>query len=202
MIGNTASRGGGIAVFGTAGTVVIDRATIRENNAGLGGGIWICADGVSTRIENSLIEFNVSQGDGGGVAAVTNGDGGEVSLVRSTLSGNSAGGNGGGFSANDGGFAGLGIKAEIAQSTFSGNSALFSGGGIFSTFGTTSITESLIEGNLAGWDGGGVAAKKAVVRYSTLRGNTALRNGGGLNLDDFPPAAGRELYILRESGRP
>src|SRR4030095_8631407 len=73
-------------------------------------------------VVNSTISGNSAEIDGGGVSVALPGGG---TIVNSTISGNSAGSNGGGIS--------NGALMEITNSTISNNSA-GSGGGIYNSF--------------------------------------------------------------------
>lgn len=119
---NTADmQGGGIAIEGNA-TATISRSTFHGNHtAGSGGGMWM--SGSQIRVEDSTIEFNSANVNGGGVLIVATGQ--DMALSQTTISGNYAGGNGGGVSVtvNSG-------TATIANSTITLNSAGSLGGGI------------------------------------------------------------------------
>ena len=86
---------------------------------------------------NSTISGNSAGEDGGGIAAVANAG---ISLINSTVSGNNAADLGGGIL----GFSGSTIT--LTNSTVSGNSADISGSGI-ANFGTTTLTNSIVLGN-------------------------------------------------------
>jgi hypothetical protein len=130
---------------------------------------------VSLTVANSIVSGNSGPG-------VYN-DSAPVTIVNSTLTGNSTGqdfGYGGGISST-------GRKAPaivmVTNSTISGNSAFYSGGGIASYFSSVTIVSSTISGNSAGDIGGGIAggnfAGVAIVN-STISGNSAGNSGGGI----------------------
>ncbi len=96
---NTAVRhGGGINMVSGEGdeNFAISRSTVANNQAGEnGGGIRIDQDRGTTLIRNvSSTENSAAAGDGGGL--VLSGQGQTVDVIQSTISGNSASGNGGG----------------------------------------------------------------------------------------------------------
>ena len=96
---------------------------------------------------------------------------GTLSLLHSTLSGNSAD-DGGGIS-NTG-------TLVITSSTLSGNSA--SNGGGISNAGTLAITSSTLSGNSADASGGGISNSRTLaITSSTLSGNTSFDGGGIFN---------------------
>ena len=126
-------------------------------------------------------------GDGG--AIWTNGD---VTIIGSTIAGNSAHFGGGiralgsvtvidSTIAENLGIFGGGIRASgevrVTSSTIWGNAAV-SGGGI-NAFGKVTISSSTIAGNSAGINGGGIrAATEVTVTSSTISGNVARLGGG------------------------
>jgi hypothetical protein len=102
---------------------------------------------------------------------------GMLTLINSTVSGNSI--KGGGGAGNGGGIFSDGVLTLI-NSTVSGNSALGSGGGIFSG-GMLTLINSTVSGNSAGFDGGGIANYGTLtVTNSTIANNTAFHVGGGI----------------------
>lgn len=101
-----------------------------------------------------------------------------ITILDSTISGNTAAGNGGGLS-HDGGLAGV---ATVIRSTISGNSAA-KGGGIDIVTGSLVLTHSTISNNAASDQGGGLfnsSAGELEVSNSTITANTAANGGGGL----------------------
>ncbi len=110
-----------------------------------------------------------------------------LTLSNCVISGNSAAGDGGGVTndAFDHGSATL----EVDNCTISNNSALcagacYNGGGVRNWGGpaaTTTVTNSTITGNRAGYEGGGISSSGNVtVSSSTITGNSAGSHGGGI----------------------
>ncbi len=195
--GNTASGGG--AVYSRIGaTLTLSDTTVSNNTAdNAGGGIDVNSQSEAT-ITDSL--FSNNSADVGGAiynrgdlhleatafnnnTAVT--DGGaifnrlyEASVAMTywadcSLSGNSAGDDGGGIY-------GIGTQAlHLANFTVSSNQATGRGGGIFSN-GPTTITDSSVSGNSAGTDAGGVYGASYSIANSVISNNTAGLYGGGL----------------------
>ena len=163
--GNAAS-----AVFQVmaTGTVTISDLTIRNGQAGFGGGILINGGAVLTVI-NSTVSGNAA-GFGGGVY-----NGGALTIVNSTLSGNMASSEGAGiYNAT---------TLTIINSTFSDNAAHGSGGGCINV-GTLLITNSTLSGNSAVDAGGGFYDLGTLDIANTIlkRGDTGANinvNGGG-----------------------
>jgi hypothetical protein len=127
----------------------------------------------SMTIAHSMISDN----SGPGVSNFT----GFLTILNSTLSGNSAG------QASDGGgiLSGTFFKAPadvtLINSTISGNSAPGGGGGIVGGYWNVTIVNSTISGNSAGENGGGIAASFLTIMNSTISGNSAGNSGGGID---------------------
>ena len=107
-----------------------------------------------------------------------------VTIINTTISGNSAG-EGGGINTGGGKLPG---DLTVINSTISGNFAYSDGGGIASFFSGLTIVNSTISGNTVGdpdyGDGGGIASGYGVVppaltiTNSTVSGNSAATCGG------------------------
>jgi hypothetical protein len=128
--------------IGSPGSMTITDGIIRDNS---GPGVWNVA-GFLTVLNSTLTSNSAGQAsDGGGIMSgqlfKTPAD---VTVVNSTISGNSAPGFGGGIA---GGY----WRVTIVNSTISGNSAGDSGGGISGAF--VAIMNSTISGNSAGSGG-------------------------------------------------
>ena len=106
--------------------------------------------------------------------------GDDVTLDSLTIRGGNATG---AFPANSGGGIFNSGMLTVTNSILSGNTAGFNGGGIFNDGGTLTVTNSTVNGNTAGTDGGGIAidgtTATVAVTNSTLNGNTASNNDGG-----------------------
>ncbi|MGC8512095.1 MAG: choice-of-anchor Q domain-containing protein, partial [Acidimicrobiales bacterium] len=136
---------------------------------------------VDSGVDLNLVGVTITGGNasqGGGIL-----NNGTSSVVRSTITGNSAqNGPGGGILNNNG-------TLSVSQSTITGNSAVGGGGGIFNggsiNGGTLSVVQSTITDNTApGGDGGGIynanGATLSVVQ-STIASNTAQYGHGIVN---------------------
>ena len=178
LTGNSADAGGAISSvhpnFDPAITTNVTNCVLNNNSAGEGGAIW---NGGTLTVTHSTLAGNTAttSGDGGGITqlgigstVVTDstisgnsaldssgfGSGGgihnnsTVTIIRSTISDNSAGNNGGAISNNSG-------TLTITNSTVSGNTAGVAGGGIsnFSN-GTLTIMNTTVAGNGATFGGG------------------------------------------------
>ncbi len=129
----------------------------------------------SMTIDDSMISDN----SGPGVSNVA----GFLTVLNSTLSGNSAG------QALDGGGIMSGplfktpTDVTLINSTISGNSASGFGGGISGGWWGVTIVNSTISGNSAGDSGGGIATGFVSIMNSTISGNSAASGGGIYNTE-------------------
>jgi hypothetical protein len=118
-----------------------------------------------------------------------------VTIDRSTISGNRAGGTfGSGGGIDYAGYASMDMKTtmKITGSTISGNRATYDGGGIRHIFGDLRITNSTIAGNEALGNGGGIDGygqnnSTGVVSLNAVTvAHNAAGTGGGLYDGDGP----------------
>jgi hypothetical protein len=178
------------------GTVTVRDLTITNGKTtSLGGGVYV---GTAAVLINVLVTGNAAGANnfGGGIEADFHSS---LTLVNSTVSGNTAGGSGGidMFMA----------KASLVNSTVTGNHAtgattdgcLFDGviyscaGGIWNYHGTLALTNSSVSGNDAAYRGGGMRNDATLdgggnptdgitllAGTSAIRSNTAGNQGGGI----------------------
>jgi hypothetical protein len=141
--GNTASGAfgvGGILVY-YGGTLNLERTTISNNQATAGiGGGIIALDGSTVSILDSTISGNTAQIQAGGVGVYA---GSNLTIQNSTIANNTAvTGVGGGI------FVRKGSTVNIVGSTITGNQAASVGGGAWvANGGTLTIQNSIISGN-------------------------------------------------------
>jgi len=160
-------------------TVNIEGLKISNGDAGFDYGGGILNNQATLTITNCSVVDNIASSGGG----VYNSDGGSLTIVNSTVSGNDAGG---GQNPSGGGVAGGSLT--IINSTISGNSAVgafpftFGNGGGISGVGT--ITNSTIADNYAGLDGGGISGEW------TIASCTVSNNGAGGGTNNFPGTGG------------
>ncbi|MCP5112809.1 MAG: right-handed parallel beta-helix repeat-containing protein [bacterium] len=106
----------------------------------------------------------------GGAISIAFEGGATITLIDSTVSGNSAGG----FFGGGGGIYNASNNAVLTGTTISGNSA-YTGGGLLNS-GIATITNSTLSGNSGGVDKGGAIDNTGTV---TLVNSTLSRNSGG-----------------------
>jgi len=170
------SRGG--ALFVSLGRFTIVDSTIADNEAvGEGGGIVDLSTSPSF-ISRSQITGNMSNGPGGGIRHVSTQP---LTIVGSTISGNQTALT---TSTIGGGIASQGGTLSISYSSIVANQSWFGGGVIvqnLATSGTLELSNSLVAGNTATSDGGGVFVfgVLANISNSTIANNVAAAGGGG-----------------------
>jgi predicted outer membrane repeat protein len=132
-----------------------------------------------TILNSTLIGNSVVGDSGGGISSGGFKAPGSVTVISSTISGNSAD--------SGGGIASSYWSLTVVNSTISGNSA-GSGGGIANYTGALEITNSTISSNSASYDGGGIYSEGSVlygapleIANSTISGNSAGSGGGIYN---------------------
>jgi hypothetical protein len=167
--GNSAADGGGAIV--SEGVLSLSACELSGNRADNGGAIYN-DDGVLT-IDGSTFSGNQAEDTPGG-GAIDNDNGGEVTLTRSTLSGNTSA-SGGGAIKNEG-------TLTILACTLSGNTAAVGGGAIEHVAGVLTLTSSTLANNSAQWGGAIDGDGSSTIRlYSaTLSRNHAGDKGGGI----------------------
>ena len=171
--GNTAATQGA-GIDNVAGTTTINNSIITGNTSdgsggtAKGGGIFN-QSGATLNITNSTISGNTTIGvgldaGGGGIHNL-----GTITINKSTISGNSAGGPGGGIYHN------LFSTTDLTNTTISGNTSTGdNGGGISIRVGTMNLSHTTISNNNSANDGGGVFNLQATVnsRNSLIANNT------------------------------
>jgi hypothetical protein len=161
-------RSGFSGPFGSSGSLEIADSTISGNEATVGGGVATDRS-ADLEIFNSTVADNIAQNSGGGISLGSGGPFwapgspepaafhdtyGEVTIIGTTISGNSVtAGNGGGLTVGEFG------RASISESTISGNTATGDGGGLLANaFSSVDLEHSTIADNTADGQGGGIAA--------------------------------------------
>jgi hypothetical protein len=170
ITGGSVDRGGGI--WNASGTLILNRSTVRGNEAAVFGGGIVNDRGTVVLNGSSSVTGNETDGFGGGIV---NDRGTVVLNGSSTIRLNSAADFGGGIF-NFGGTVVLNGSSSV------GRNSSDLGGGIFNDDGSdiTMNGSAAIRGNTAG-EGGGIYNDDAIVRLkngSSVTGNTATTGGG------------------------
>lgn len=175
-------RGGAIS---SKESLTVKGCAIFGNKAESGGGIYVSSNTkVKALISDSVISGNTATVDwGGGLYLLA---GGGVSVVNSTVTGNTAKLGGGGAYLGINGNPSIPVqKITVTGSVFTQNSADLSGGGlaIAADSHRVSITKTEISGNTAKSNGGGLylGNSDTTLTSCTIAGNstTGVSSGGG-----------------------
>ena len=178
--GDVDGRGGAIL-----GASLISDSFFGDNAASEGGAFATLSNlqtDMRTVIRDS--EFNSNTASGAGGALHINGYYNGADLINVTLSNNQAGATGGAISSN-----GM-TSISIEDSTIMDNTSTGDGGGVYANtfnYRPLRIGSSLITGNQAGGEGGGIATAgtfSGTFEDLTIRNNSATSNGGGLSIDN------------------
>ena len=168
--GNSAANGGGISA-GAGATLTLNQVTVSGNSAsGAGGGIE--AANQTTVVLNMATLTGNNAAAGAGLQSR-----GATTMTDVVISGNSASGNGGGFSQTTGQ-----ASSTLNRVTISGNSAA-SGGGIYGGGGVLNASNVTISGNSAAASGGGIYVNNPgySIANATIASNSApVGTGGGV----------------------
>lgn len=169
FIGNTASGGGGGLYNGVSANATVRTSIIQNNSAvNAGGGVYNLG---TIELNTTRVISNTSLNGGG----LFNEDEGEMRIINSTITSNTATVSGGGLF-NDGLF-------EIAGSTFTLNTATAQGGAVYQSpsASLSTITGSTFSLNQAGAGGAIFADGPLNINSSFILENTATAtNGGGI----------------------
>ena len=173
--------GGGVSV--TDATLRVVRCRIVGNSAEQGGGIH--AAKATVKVVDAVVARNTSSEGGGGIDTEDDVD---LTIRRSTISGNSTGPHGGGIEAFDGTL--TLIDSRISGNSVTARSGFRSGGGVWAGMADLSITRSTVSGNRSMEVGGGIGysggkGKRFSVTDSTISGNQAAVGGGGIRSDAY-----------------
>jgi hypothetical protein len=195
--------GGGVRVFEAASAEIIG-STIAGNHApSAGGGLFGPESGVLS-IDTTLVTGNSS----GNEAGLDEGGGGilclgcAVVLQSSTVSGNTAGADGGGIFIHYGEYAPQ--ATQIINSTISGNMSAKEGGGIMLDGGNASFSNSTIAFNAASIRGAGISAGEYTYQIelqSTIVSNN-LTGADANNVWAFPETVNGANNLVPNAGGP
>jgi hypothetical protein len=170
--------GAGVANYGSLTLTdcdIVDNAILGSSNSlALGAGIYNAGD--LTLVDSTVARDRASGGSsmGGGIWNGT----GVLTLIRSTLTADSANGIGGG---QGGGVYSAGGRLSVSRCTITGNSTqrpVGGGGGIYIAAGTAAVADSLLADNAAAQGAGLDNAGDLTVTGTTLAGNHSSFPGG------------------------
>ncbi len=186
----SATTGGGIAVASKYGAA-ITHSTVSGNTAMAGGGVEFYGFNLTnsghqyrqdkyspSTVDASIIKGNHAR-DGAGVQVYTLNPGNPLTIMASTISGNSGGP--GSFGGGIGVTGNLRAPFQLIDSTIARNTAA-SGGGVSLGDG---FKQPLTAVNAATGKPGSVSLEN-----STIAANTAMTQGGGIYLGEYTPSGG------------
>ncbi|HKO54822.1 MAG TPA: Calx-beta domain-containing protein [Thermoanaerobaculia bacterium] len=178
-------------LYAPGDSVTISNLTITGGAISNAPGAGIASFSTGLTLDHVTLSSNDAPGGvGGGLFAA---GGGAVSVLTSTLTGNTSASGGAIYLANSGG-------ATITDSDITGNDSANDGGGItLYMYAAVSITGTTISGNDAGCCGGGIAglARSVMLDDVDLLNNTAVSSGGGAHIDT---ADGVSIFDSRVTG--
>lgn len=167
-----APTGAGLSVQGVA---TVTNVTFTNNHAILDGGGIYRNNGKALTVTNSTFTGNIADR---GASIYQEGTGSSTTVIGSTFLNNTGVVYSGGVNAHQG-------TLVVKDSLFKNNTTELDGGGILA-LGTTTITNTVVEGNTAtdpGSVGGGIYLEgTATIENSTIVGNTAGFLGGGVRV--------------------
>jgi CSLREA domain-containing protein len=167
-------RGGGIYDDYGSKFHLMDTDITSNTSANYGGGVYLYSS--KFEAEGGSIDTNdATEQDGGGIY---DGDYSDISLTNQSLDGNTAGSDGGGA------YVGYG-SLSIADSSVDGNTAVNYGGGLYVYYSGLSLDNSSVDLNEAtNEDGGGIYFDESdstnSITDSSVNENTAGDDGGGI----------------------
>ena len=165
-------RGGILSV----GTLTVTDSVFTGNKAGISGGGIACEDGTCTLTDVVVTKNKAVTNDGGALEVLPAGAGTPTAtLLRVTLSKNSAGDTGGAIDSDEG------VTVSLTDCTVSGNKSKNEGGGLDPSAGTVTVTNTTISGNHSA-KGGGIQLESLgvlVLDHVTIAKNHA-KEGAGL----------------------
>lgn len=167
--GSAAVDGGGIL---SVGTLTVTDSVFTTNKAGNSGGGIACEDGTCTLTDVVITKNKAVTNDGGALEVFPLGT---ATLLRVTLSKNSAGDTGGAIDSDNG------VTVSLTDCAVSGNKSKNEGGGLDPSVGTMTVTNTTISGNHSA-KGGGIQLETGgvlVLDHVTIAKNSA-KEGAGL----------------------
>lgn len=174
-------RGGGIFNSGTL-QLFTDRTgtLIQGNQAGMDGGGVANATGAIAELHRVTVQGNVASQDGGGIF-----NQGTLTITDASLIGGAGAADGNGAGRNGGGIAHAGGSLTVTGATIQRNVAGTapgggSGGGVWADPGIQPDLRNVTVADNQATAGGGIAAGKLILTDSTLERNRAGTDGGGL----------------------
>ena len=199
FVGNTAGDDGGGLFIAAGEELVIRKSSFAKYRAaGSGGGVFLQVEaeaGASAVVTSSTFTGNIAAREGGGLRVSNESATKTIAIRSSQLSGNHAGGTGGGL-ATEGG------AVVVDRTLIAANTARFAGGGIADHADTLAIFNSQIFANAStsatGAGGGGLSTSGAhpvLIVASIIAQNRSASFGGGLRLAEGATLALKNSFV-------
>ena len=192
FVGNTAGGSGGAYWEWSNGTGIID-STFRGNTATTGGALYL--DDQGSGIIGTVIHGNTAIGDGGGIFDSPGGT--PIVITNSQITGNHAGGMGGGIDEES-----YDLATPVSGTLVANNSATDGGGINDGQAVYINYTDDTISDNHATGNGGGInSAGGGVLSFAgtTFSGNRAGGDGGGIDSSTIPVPEGPQSVSFTDS---
>ncbi len=178
VVNNTGTDGGGLHSLKDS-SLAVTRGQFSNNDADKGGGIWVKDTAVDTTLVDVSISGNTASDLGGGIFNEKS----ALSIIGSTLNGNSAL-EGGGLYNKGGSF-----TQTLTNITLSGNNASSLGGGIFAEAGNLDLTNVTVTNNSSP-TGSGIHVKGGT---TSLLNTIVAGNTGSADVDNTVNSLGTNL---------
>jgi CSLREA domain-containing protein len=159
------------------------RLVVRDGTTpGVDDGGGIEVNGGRLTVSRSVVTQNVAGGLGGGLSLAGTTPAGSLKVLRSKVTGNNAMGDGGGGVNSNGGV------LVVARTTISGNHSDNVAGGLRNSDGDATIIRSTVNANVADNTSGGLrqggTGSHLTILNSTFDGNRAAGEGGGMRISE------------------
>ncbi|MBI5838661.1 MAG: sortase [Chloroflexi bacterium] len=179
--GQSGAANGG-AILSAGGELTISASRFRNNTGASGGAIEINSSSPLT-VTDSIFDSNLASSTdyGGGAIRSNNGN---IAVARTSFTGNTAYGNGGGAIATTVDFGAPGIT--VTDSSFTNNRAENFDGGAINGSGDLTVAKSTFNDNFAIGNGGAINLINGSGNFTnvTITGNSANGEGGGIYVRD------------------
>jgi hypothetical protein len=167
------TSGGGGGIYSPAGRVTLNSVRITDNaTGGRGGGVYVYEGTLD--VTDCVIEGNSAR-SGGGIYQGDVWQNGSLTVLNSTISGNTATNEGGGIRSGNIVLTGSVVSDNRAVAVLSHVNSL--GGGI-SVRGTATIRDSTVTNNSTSGVAGGVSAIDVTIERSNISGNSTTGENG------------------------
>jgi hypothetical protein len=199
---NQARSGGAVFEINPNSTVTISNSNLSGNKAAAGNGGALALTAISAGFTNDLMVSNQAGASGGAIDDANMSPGNHtLTITASTLNNNAATTAGGAVA----GMAAAALELDISSSTMNFNGAGTNGGAIFTDALTGTMSGSVLSGNKASKNGGGIdvtldtttnkTSSNLTLVNDTLGSNNAGVDGGGVYASNVAVATGTSATV-------